>query len=50
MAVQKVFTKLKKGDFGLEENSRSGRPVKFDRHHLKMFVEIDACHSAFELA
>ena len=47
---QKWFTRLKSGDFGLEDEERPGQPKKFEDEELEALLDKDRCKTQEELA
>src|SRR6266536_2734072 len=44
------YQKFKKGDFGLEDKQRTGRPTIIDLEKLKAILELDPYQTLHELA
>ena len=47
---QKWFARFKSGDFGLEDEERSGQPKKFEYEELEGLLDEDCCQTQEELA
>ena len=47
---QKWFARFKSGDFGLEDEERSGQPKKFEDDELEALLDEDCCQTQEELA
>ena len=47
---QKWFARFKSGDFGLEDEERSGQPKKFEDEELGALLDEDCCQTQDELA
>ena len=42
---QKWFARFKSGDFGLEDEERSGQPKKFEDEELEALLDEDCCQT-----
>ena len=47
---QKWFARFESGDFGLEDEERSGQPQNFEDKELEALLDVDCCQTQEELA